>query len=139
LRINSLSIRQDLRARPGATEAGQCHGEKNPVWARDNQDVFLPFRLPTTCPPLPRMPAFGLYAVHGDGRRVARPPDIVRGFSRDGRAAQARRAGKKGKNLNPSSKERLPSKLSSLRGVSPTGRRQESDEKENPSNPVNPV
>ena len=21
-------------ARPGATEAGQCHGEKNPVWAR---------------------------------------------------------------------------------------------------------
>jgi len=37
-------MRQDLQACPGATEAGQCHGEKNPVWARvwarDNQDVF---------------------------------------------------------------------------------------------------
>ena len=22
-------------ARPGATEAGQCYGEKNPVWARE--------------------------------------------------------------------------------------------------------
>jgi hypothetical protein len=26
---------------------------------------------PGACPPLPRMPAFGVYAVIGDGRRVA--------------------------------------------------------------------
>jgi hypothetical protein len=55
-------MRQDLQAcpaRPGATEAGECPAEKNPVWARedgechrvknpvwarvwarDNQDIF---------------------------------------------------------------------------------------------------
>jgi len=32
-------------ARPGATEIGQCPGEKNPVWARG-----------FTCPPVPRLP-----------------------------------------------------------------------------------
>ncbi len=27
-------------ARPGATEAGECHREKNPVWARVSDFVF---------------------------------------------------------------------------------------------------
>jgi hypothetical protein len=29
-----LSFRDSVIARPGATEAGECHRKKNPVWAR---------------------------------------------------------------------------------------------------------
>ena len=53
--------------------------------------------LSTTCPPLPRIPAFGPYAVPGDGRRVAlATPGIARPCPLvpcNGRRAQARRAG----------------------------------------------
>ena len=47
-------------------------GSHSPSFNTPGNDVVKDSRsLPATCPPLPRMPAFGVYAVIGDGRRVA--------------------------------------------------------------------
>ncbi|MBW1676861.1 MAG: hypothetical protein JRJ79_09690 [Deltaproteobacteria bacterium] len=46
--------------------------EYSPFFNAPGNDVVESSRsLPATCPPLPRMPGFGVYAVIGRGRRVA--------------------------------------------------------------------
>jgi hypothetical protein len=33
--ISQVKVPKARPARPGATEAGECHAEKNPVWAKE--------------------------------------------------------------------------------------------------------